>query len=80
MKIKYTKKPKANDFENEKFTFNKEYNVLADYRNRKSGQVVSDNGFVILADNHGIEMVFLSDGFQISNTEKEETYIFEYSK
>jgi hypothetical protein len=80
MKVKYTKKPKANDFENEKFTLNKEYNVLADYRNRQSGQVVPDNGLVILADNNQQEMVFLSDGFEVSNTDKEETYIFEYSK
>lgn len=80
MNVKFIRKLKVNDFENERFTLNREYNVIADYRNRQSGQVVPDNGLVIKTDKNEEEMIFLSDGFEISNTEKEDTFIFNYSK
>lgn len=60
MKVKLINKPKRGDYDN-LFTYGKEYQVIADYRNRKSGQVVKDDGLVIF-DNTGQEqMIFLNE-------------------
>lgn len=76
MTIKFIKKPKINDFENNCFTFDKEYFVLADYRNRVSGQCIRDNGLVITNDMKQNQMIFLADGFEIVDSEPNGTYIF----
>lgn len=75
MKVTYINKPKANDFKNERYTYQKEYDVLADYRNRHSRQIVADNGLVIVNDAGENDMVFL-DNFKISDTTKGNTFIF----
>lgn len=62
MKVKLIK-PKRGDYDN-LFTFGKEYQVIADYRNRKSGQAVKDNGLVIF-DNTGQEQMVFPDEFKI---------------
>ena len=62
MKVKYNIKPVRGEYEPDKFfTFGNEYKVLADYRNRQSGQKIADNGFVVI-DNQGNEnMLFLNE-------------------
>lgn len=77
MKIKFISKPILGHYENKKFTHDKEYEVLADYRQRHSCQSVKDNGFVIQDDTHQNAMVFL-DEFTITCNEKGNTYIFSY--
>lgn len=77
MKVQYIKKPKINDFENKKYTFLKEYDVIADYRKRCDGQVVADNGLVILNDENENDMIFLND-FKLSDKDVKNTYVFSY--
>ena len=62
MKVKYIIKSIRGEYEPDKiFTFGNEYKVLADYRNRQSGQKIADNGFVVI-DNQGNEnMLFLNE-------------------
>ncbi len=56
MKAKYLVKP---GFSPDKhFTFGREYQVLADYRQRQSGQVVRDNGLVVVDDLGAHNMLF----------------------
>lgn len=76
MKIKYIRKNKISDLEcDRKFTENKEYKVLADYRERCSGQKIPDAGLVIINDKNEKVMVFLYD-FKITCNEKGDTYIY----
>lgn len=77
MKIKYIKKTRINEYTVSKFTLEKEYEVIADYRNRQSGQTIRDNGFVIHDDCGVIQMVF-NDQFQITDAEIRNTFIFTY--
>jgi len=79
MKVKYIKKYRRNEYaDGEFFTLEKEYKVLADYRNRASNQKISDNSFVVV-DNLGTQrMVFLNDGFMLSESEVEKTFVFSY--
>lgn len=44
MKVKYIINNQG-QHEQDKFTFGKEYQVIADYRKRQSGQIFRDNGF-----------------------------------
>ena len=79
MNVKYIKKYKRNECtDGEFFTLEKEYKVLADYRNRASNQVVPDNGFVVIDDLGVQRMVFLNDGFMLSESEVEKTFVFSY--
>lgn len=81
MKIKYIGKTKINSYEKEDFTNCKEYNVLADYRNRASGQKVADNGLVVQNDNNENVMIFLNENkFVITDNEIKDTFVFNYSK
>lgn len=65
MKVKLINKPKRGTYESDRFfTYGTEYKVLADYRNRKSGQVIPDNGFVVV-DNTGQEQMVFPDEFEI---------------
>lgn len=75
MKIKYIKEPKPNDFYNELFTKDKEYEVIADYRLRQSGQRFRDDGLVIKDNKEQIQMVFL-DSFKITDVEQNNTFVF----
>ncbi len=63
MKVKLINKPKRGDYDH-LFTYGKEYQVIADYRNRKSGQVIRDNGFVVV-DNTGQEQMVFPDEFEM---------------
>lgn len=63
MKVKLINKPKRGDYD-KFFTFGNEYKVLADYRKRQSGQVIRDNGFVVV-DNTGQEQMVFPDEFKI---------------
>ena len=76
----YIKKYDRSILENNKnFTTGKVYEVLADYRNRTSGQKINDAGFVV-TDNFGqTQMLFENDIF-IVDTNKENTYIYEKPK
>lgn len=58
------------------FTQNKKYEVLADYRNRISRQFIDDNGLVITDDLGTQRMIFLNDGFIISDNEIGKTFVF----
>lgn len=80
MKIKYIKQQRSNDFtDNILFTFNKEYEVIADYRKRQSGQKIADNGYVIKDDSGRTQMVF--DGnFIITDNRIGNTFIFNYKE
>lgn len=77
MIIEYAKKPKINDFENKLFTYGKQYEVLADYRNRTPMQRFNDSGLVIKDDTNQIQMVFL-DSFNIADDSIGSTYVFNY--
>ena len=79
MKIQYMRKPKPNDFINNQFTFGKIYEVLADYRKRRSGQKIPDDGFVIKDNNNQEIMVFFGDWKIIDDT-IEKTFVFNYKK
>jgi hypothetical protein len=81
MKIKYIKQQRPNDFtDNIFFTFGKEYEVVADYRNRQSGQQIADNGFVINDDFGRTQMVFsgYNGDFIITDNEIGNTFVFNY--
>ena len=78
MQRKFIKKThKINEDNN--FTFNKEYEVIADYRKRQSGQKIPDNGFVII-DDFGLTQMVFNDNFIITDKEIEQTYIFNYQE
>lgn len=77
MKVVYTVPPKPGEYEPDKFfTFGTEYHVLADYRQRQSGQKVADNGFVVV-DNRGNANMLLPDQVAIIE-DGEECYTFSY--
>ena len=77
MKVKYIVKPKVYEYESDKnFTFGAEYKVLADYRNRQSGQQVSDNGFVVI-DNQGHENMLFSNQVKVIE-DSEKCFTFSY--
>jgi len=79
MKIKYIAKPMHGEYESDKiFTFGKEYKVLADYRQRQSGQKVRDNGFVVI-DNRGHENMLFSNEVKIIE-DGEKCFTFEYNQ
>lgn len=75
MKVKYIVKPIG--YEPDKnFTFGTEYNVIADYRQRQSGQQIRDNGFVVI-DNLGQQnMLFSNEVGIIEDGEKCFTFIY----
>lgn len=79
MKVKYIINSIRGDYEKDKiFTFGKEYKVLADYRQRQSGQKIADNGFVVI-DNRGNENMLFSNEVKIIE-DGEECFTFKYSK
>lgn len=78
MKVKYIKKPKVFEYEeNSGFTFQKEYKVLADYRKRQSMQQISDNGFVVIDDN-GVEKMLFQNEVEIIE-DGESCFVFNYN-
>ena len=80
MKVQYIKKYDRSVLENHKnFTTGKVYEVLADYRNRTSGQKINDSGFVVIDDFGQTQMLFENDVL-ILDTNKENTYIYEKPK
>jgi len=76
MKVKYIVNDRTDYKKRERFTLGKEYKVLADYRNRQSGQKIPDNGFVVIDDKGQNNMVF-SNEVQIIE-DNEACYTFEY--
>jgi hypothetical protein len=71
MKAKFNVKPKHSDYDlNKIFTYGVEYDVLADYRNRQSGQAIRDNGLVVV-DNQGTERMVFLDEFKIIDDGKQ---------
>ena len=79
MNVKYIKEYKRNEYtDREFFTLEKEYEVLADYRHRTSKQEIPDNGFVVVDDLGEQRMVFINDGFMLSESEVEKTFVFSY--
>ena len=79
MKVMYNVKPNKREYEQDKyFTYGKEYEVTADYRNRKSGQVVPDNGFIVIDNTGQSNMLFENEVVIIEDGEP--CFIFEYSQ
>ena len=79
MKVKYIAQPKVYEYEpNKNFTFGTEYKVLADYRQRRSGQQAADNGFVVV-DNQGCENMLFSNQVKIIE-DGEKCFIFNYKE
>lgn len=77
MRVKYIKKTnKTGFYANRFFTCGEEYKVLADYRGRKSGQHIADNGFVVI-DNQGNPNMVYPDQVEIIE-DKEPCYTFSY--
>ena len=75
MKVKYIEKPGY--YPNKNFTVGTEYKVLADYRERVSGQQVADNGFVVI-DNLGCTNMLFSNQVEIIE-DSEKYFIFSYN-
>lgn len=78
MKVKYIINNRGDYEIQRKFTFGKEYPVIADYRKRKSGQRFKDNGFVV-KDNRGQDNMLFSNEVVIIE-DNEPCYIFDYSE
>ena len=79
MKVVYTVPPKRGEYNPDKFfTFGKEYKVLANYRNRQSGQRVADNGFVVM-DNQGCENMLFPNQIKIVD-DGEDFFRFSYKQ
>lgn len=76
MKIKYIKKNSMYDDANKFFTTGNEYVVLADYRQRRSGQKIRDNGFVVLDNMGNTNMVFENE-VQIIDNDTTNVYTYE---
>ena len=75
MKVKYIVNNPEQYKRNEKFTFGKEYQVIADYRKRESNQIHRDNGFVV-KDNKGQDnMLFSNEVIIIEDNEPCFTFI-----
>ena len=77
MKLRYIINDKKS-YEQKNFTFNKEYKVIADYRQRQSGQQIQDNGFVVIDDKGQTNMLFQNEVEIIADDEK--CYTFNYKK
>lgn len=78
MKVKYMVKHNHGEYEpNNNFTFGTEYKVLADYRERQSGQEIADNGFVVI-NNRGEHSMLFSNEIKIIEDGKP-CYTFSYS-
>lgn len=60
----------------ERFTFDKSYNVLADYRKRVSLQHVQDNGFVVINDLGECDMLLPHEIRIVEDYNS--CYVFEY--
>lgn len=76
MKVLYNVAPTRGEYTaDKKFTYGKEYNVLADYRQRNSKQVNRDNGFVII-DDTGESNMLLSNEILITDTDIKNVYVF----
>ena len=78
MKVKYIVNNPEQYKRNEKFTFGKEYQVIADYRKRQSKQMFRDNGFVV-KDNRGEYNMLFSDEVIIIE-DGEPCFIFDYNQ
>jgi hypothetical protein len=78
MKVKYIVNNRGDYESQRKFTFGKEYQVIADYRKRQSGQIYRDNGFVI-NDNRGQENMLFYDEVVIIE-DGEQCFVFDYSE
>ena len=71
MKVKYLVNPIiAGYVQNKKFTFGKEYKVIADYRQRQSCQRIKDNGFVVIDDLGQQNMLFPNEVEIVEDEEK----------
>ena len=77
MKLRYIINDKKS-YEQKNFTFNKEYKVIADYRQRQSRQQIQDAGFVVIDDKGQINMLFQNEIEIIVDDEK--CYTFNYKK
>ncbi len=77
MKVKYIINNRG-QYEQNKFTFGKEYQVIADYRKRQSKQMFRDNGFVV-KDNRGEYNMLFSDEVIIIE-DGEPCFIFDYNQ
>lgn len=75
MKVKYIVQP-TGYVPNRCFTFGAEYKVLADYRKRQSGQLIADNGFVVIDDKGQTNMLFCDQVKIIEDNEK--CFVFSY--
>ena len=79
MKLKYIKEYRCSEYKEGKFFKpENEYEVLADYRKRTSNQKIPDDGFVVVDDLGTQRMVFLKDGFILSEREGAKTFVFIY--
>jgi len=79
MKVMYNIKSSRGKYDVDKFfTYGKEYNVIADYRKRQSGQI-QNSGFVVV-DNMGQSNMLFPYQVKITDDNKEGVYIFEYIK
>ena len=76
MKVKYNVK-RTGYYQDKNFTFGIEYKVIADYRQRQSGQKVRDNGFVVI-DNRGCENMLFPNEVEIID-DGEECFTFSYN-
>jgi len=74
MKLKYIVKNRGELDCDKVFTFGAEYEVLADYRKRRSEQQVQDNGFVVKDDTGSENMLFPHEVKIIEDNE--DYYIF----
>jgi len=77
MKVKYIVHPTGYKTDTN-FTVGAEYKVLADYRHRKSGQQIADNGFVVI-DNQGCENMLFSNQVKIIQ-DGEKCFTFSYKQ
>ena len=78
MKVKYIANNISKYDLDKFFTLGTEYKVIADYRQRQSGQCVKDNGFVV-KDNMGQENMLFSDEVEVIE-DGENCYTFNYNK
>ena len=77
MKVKYMVNNRRQSERDRKFTFGKEYQVIADYRNRTSGQSIADNGLVVKDDRGEHNMLFANEVAIIEDNEP--CYTFNYA-
>lgn len=77
MKVKYIVQP-TGYVPDKFFTYGNEYKVLADYRQRQSGQRIPDNGFVVI-DNQGTENMLFPNQVEIIE-DGEKCFTFSYKQ